>query len=149
MLARMAEAGGLELPIFTRDGRKVGRGPRADPRESPSADIVNEFPREQDGRRYQSIPVAVFYTHDLRYLSHYIEVPAIYHKERLAAAMQRAREGETGRAQTWPRFLEEWRALQTGPFFPIWASAMVDEILSALHERIVVGSLGRPAPAHT
>ena len=33
-------------------------------------------------------------------------------------------------------------ALQQGPFFPMWASAAVDEILSALHERIVVGSIG-------
>jgi len=35
----------------------------------------------------------------------------------------------------------DWRALQLSPFFPVWASATVDEILSALHERIVVGSL--------
>ena len=33
----------------------------------------------------------------------------------------------------------DWRALQLSPFFPVWASATVDEILSALHERIVVG----------
>ena len=37
-------------------------------------------------------------------------------------------------------FLREWRALQEGPFFPMWASAAVDEILSALRERMVVGS---------
>jgi hypothetical protein len=37
--------------------------------------------------------------------------------------------------------LREWAALQQGPFFPMWASATVDEILSALHERMVVGSL--------
>ena len=29
---------------------------------------------------------------------------------------------------------------QESPFFPLWASATLDEILSALHERIVVGS---------
>ncbi len=29
MLARLAEAGGMELRIFPRDGQKVGRGPRA------------------------------------------------------------------------------------------------------------------------
>src|SRR5262249_40996283 len=61
MFAHLAEAGGLELRIFTRDGRTLGRGPRADPAESPNADIVNEFLREQDGRTYQSVPVAVFY----------------------------------------------------------------------------------------
>jgi len=44
MLARLAEAGGLELRIFPRDGRRLGRGPRADPAESPNADLVNELP---------------------------------------------------------------------------------------------------------
>jgi len=72
MFAHLAEAGGLELRIFTRDGRMLGRGPRADPAESPNADIVNEFLREQDGRTYQSVPVAVFYARDFRYLYHYI-----------------------------------------------------------------------------
>jgi hypothetical protein len=37
--------------------------------------------------------------------------------------------------------MREWAALQQGPFFPMWASAAIDEILSALHERMVVGSL--------
>jgi len=32
-------------------------------------------------------------------------------------------------------------ALQQSPFFRVWASAGVDEIISALHERLVVGSL--------
>ena len=32
-------------------------------------------------------------------------------------------------------------ALQASPFFHLWACAGVDEILSALHERLVVGSL--------
>src|SRR5215813_3524518 len=75
MLARLAEAGRLELRIFPRDGRTRGRGPRADPAESPNADIVNEFLRERGGQTYQSVPVAVFYTRDFRYLYHYIEMP--------------------------------------------------------------------------
>ena len=41
MLARLAEAGGLELRIFTRDGATLGRGPRADPATSPNAHLVN------------------------------------------------------------------------------------------------------------
>ncbi|TMK74227.1 MAG: hypothetical protein E6G48_03885 [Actinobacteria bacterium] len=139
MLARLAEAGGLEMRIFTRDGEKVGRGPRADPAASPNADIVNEFLREQDGRTYQSVPVAVFYTKELRYLYQYIEFPAIYHKERIFRAMQ-AKDPDDAGERRGDGFLREWRALQEGPFFPMWASAAVDEILSALHERMVVGS---------
>ncbi len=95
MLSRLADTGGLEMRIFTRDGQKVGRGPRADPADSPNADIVNEFLREQDDRTYQSVPVAVFFTKALRYLYHYIEFPAIYHKERLFRAMQAKDPGDT------------------------------------------------------
>jgi hypothetical protein len=149
MLARLAEAGGLELRIFPRDGQTLGRGPRANPLESPNADLVNEFLRERDGRTYQSVPVAAFFTRDFRYLYHHVEFPAIYHKERLAAAMQVARPDETTREQTWERFIRDWGAMQQGPFFAIWAAATIDEILSALFERIVVGSLGRQSPQHT
>jgi hypothetical protein len=53
--------------------------------------------------------------------------------------MRAARPGETP-PQAWDRFMRDWRALQLSPFFPVWASAAVDEILSALYERIVVGS---------
>ena len=138
MLARLAEAGGLELRIFTRDGRTLGRGPRADPAQSPNADVVNAFLNYKEGRTWQSVPVAVFFTRDLDYLYHYVELPAIYHKERLYTAMQVARPGETP-DQAWDRFIGDWGALQESPFFPLWASAAVDEILSALHERVVIG----------
>jgi thioredoxin family protein len=135
-LARLAEAGGLELRIFPRDGQKLGHGPRADPAESPTADIVNEFLNEKDGQTFQSVPVAAFFTRDMRHLYTYAEYPAIHHKERLAAALQVPRPGET-REQAWPRFIRDWGALQQSPFFFIWASAAIDEILSSLHERIV------------
>ena len=37
--------------------------------------------------------------------------------------------------------MRERRSMQMTPFFAVWASAAIDEILSALHERLVVGSL--------
>ena len=138
MLARLAEAGGLALRIFTRDGAKVGRGASADPSETPNADLVNAFLNEKDGRTWQSVPVAAFFTRDFEYLYHYTELPAIYHKDRLAGAMRAPRSGEAPE-RTWTRFIGEWRALQESPFFAMWASAAVDEMLSALHERVVVG----------
>lgn len=140
MLARLAEAGGLELRIFQRDGQKFSNAPKADPAESPNADIVNEFLNEKDGTTFQSVPVAVFLTQDFRVIYRYVEFPAIYHKMRLAEAMQVARPGEN-REQAWDRFLGDWRALQMSPFFPLWASAAIDEMLSALHERLVVGAI--------
>jgi hypothetical protein len=143
MLARLAEAGALELRIFTRDGQRAGRGPRADPADSPSADLVNQFLNTRDGQTWQSIPVAVFYTQDLRYLYHYTEFPAIYPKHRLVAAMRAARPGETPE-QARARFIGDWRALQHSPFFDLWAGAAIDEMLSALHECLVVGPPGQP-----
>ncbi len=140
MLGRLMEAAPLELRIFPRDGQKVGRGLRADPAESPYADLMNEFLREQDGRTYQSIPVVVFYTKDLEYLYHYTERPALFPRDRLVPAMQAARPGET-REQAWERFLRDWGAMQQSPFFRVWASAAIDEMLSALYEQRVLGAL--------
>src|SRR5262245_8218145 len=96
MLQRLAEAGGLELRIFNRDGQTFGEGATADPRESPNADIVNQFLLERDGRTYQSVPVAVFFTKDLRYLYHYIAHPIVHEntRERIIAAMQAPKPGE-------------------------------------------------------
>jgi len=80
--------------------------------------------------------VAAFYTKSLEPLYHYIEYPAIYHKDRLVNERIRApRPGETPE-QTRERGDREFLALQQSPFFRLWASASVDEILSALHERI-------------
>ncbi len=145
ILGRLAEAGPLELRIFPRDGRRVGRGPRAEVAESPNADLVNLFLRERDGQTYQSIPVAAFFTRDLEYLYHYTEYPVLYPKERLAAAMQRPRAAESP-AQAWDRFLQEWGAMQQSPFFRLWAAAAVDEMLSALHERHLARRAGRGGP---
>jgi Thioredoxin len=140
IIARLAEAGGLELRIFTRDGQTVGRGPRADAAESPNADLVNEFLNEKDGQTFQSIPVIVIYTKDFLELHRHIERPALYakHRDRLVPAMQAPKPGET-REQAWERFIQDWGALQQSPFFPLWASATADEILSTLYERLVVG----------
>jgi hypothetical protein len=81
----------------------------------------------------------VFYTKDLEYLYHYVEYPAIYHKDRLRAHMLQARPGETAQA-TEQRANREFMELQGSPFFRVWAFAGVDEMLTALHERLAVGS---------
>jgi hypothetical protein len=68
------------------------------------------------------------------------EGPAVYHKEHLAGAMQAAKPVETP-APAWQGFMRDWRALLQSVFPEMWAAARIDEILSALHEQIVVGSL--------
>lgn len=139
-LARLSEAGGLQLRIFPRDGQQVGREPRADPAHSPNADIMNEFLNAKDGRTFQSIPVVAFYTRDFQYLYHYTEFPAIYHKDRVMAAIRAPKPGEAP-AAVFERGIRDWGALQESPFWRLWACAAIDEMLSALHERVVVGAL--------
>jgi len=143
MLARVAEGTGMDLRIFNRDGQTFGKtdSPLSEPGRSPNADIMAEFMNERGGKRYQSIPVVVFYDKDLKYLYHYVEFPAIYHKDRVVTEKIRApRPGETPQ-QTADRAGKEFGAFQKAPFFRMWAGAGIDEMASALHERLVMGSL--------
>jgi thiol-disulfide isomerase/thioredoxin len=143
MLARVAEAAGMELRIFNRDGQRFSKSqrPEVDGEPGSNADIMAEFMNEKGGQRWQSIPVVVFYDKDLRYLYHYTEFPAIYHKGRVVTEKIRAaRPGETP-AQTAERAAREFGAFQKAPFFRMWAGAGIDEMASALHERLVMGSL--------
>ena len=58
MVARIAEAGGMDMKVFPRDA---------------NTDIMDEFLKNGE---FQSIPTVVFYTKDYRYLCHWIERPA-------------------------------------------------------------------------
>ena len=138
MLARLAEAGGLELRIFNRDGAKILATRRPDPAAAPDAnhDLMLEFMNRKNGGEWASLPVAVVYAADFRELHRYIEYPAIYHKDPIRAHQQGTRPGETAE-QAKERGGREFTALQGSPFFDIWASAAVDEILSALHQKVV------------
>jgi len=139
VLTRLAEAGGLELRIFNRDGKKILGTRRPDPANAPGAnhDLMIEFMNAKNGGEWASLPVAVFYTKDFRELHRYIEYPAIYHKDRIRGHQQAARPGE-GEADASARGTREFVAMQASPFFDLWASAAVDEILSALYERLTV-----------
>jgi len=139
MLARLAEAGGLELRIFNRDGKKILRARRPDPAAYPDGnhDIMLEFLNVNSGGEWASLPVAVFYTSDFHELHRYIEYPAIYHKDSIRRHMWTPRAGESG-AQAKERDQREFLALQASPFFDLWASAGIDEILSALYEKVTV-----------
>jgi hypothetical protein len=139
MLARLAEAGGLALRIFDRDGRRILWQRRPDPVAAPDAswDLMLEFMNAKDGGEWASLPAVGVYAKDFRLLCRYLEYPAMYHKDRLRGHMQTARPDES-REQARERYTREFAALQASPFFDVWASAMVDEILSALHEELLV-----------
>ena len=141
MLARLAEAGGLELRIFNRDGKKILGARRPDPAAYPDGnhDIMLEFLNAKSGGEWASLPVVAFYTSDLRELHRYIEYPAIYHKDDIRRRMWAPRAGES-ETQAKERDRREFAALQNSPFFDLWASAGIDEILSALYEKVAVKS---------
>lgn len=140
VLARLAEAGGLEMRIFNRDGDKILGTRRPDPAAAPGGnhDLMLEFMNAKGGAEWASVPVAVFYTAAFRELHRYIEFPAIYHKDLIRGSFQAPRPGEAT-AETKERSGREFAGLQASPFFDVWASATIDEILSALHEQQLVG----------
>ena len=59
-------------------------------------------------------------------------------KDEVVAQLRGARPGES-KEETQKRGDREFSELQQSPFFKIWACAGVDEILSALHRRFVLG----------
>jgi Thioredoxin len=140
VLARLAEAGGLELRIFNRDGEKVLGTRRPDPAAAHDAnyDMMLEFMNKKNGAEWASLPVVAVYTKDFQELCRYIEYPAIYNKDRIRGRQQAVRPGETD-AQAHERYMREFGAMQASPFFDLWASAAIGEIISALYERLVVG----------
>jgi hypothetical protein len=111
VIARIAEAVGLELRVFPRD---------------ENLDIMNEFLKNGE---FQSIPVAVFYTKDLRYIYHFTERP------------QKADE-EMGQLQALyaNRTREEARPdvdrFQQGPVWAGWRQATIAEIVDNLLSRV-------------
>lgn len=141
-LARIASVTGMELRIFRRDGQKFSESQAPTLEEAPdsNADLMAQFLNHKDGGTWQSIPVAAFFTRDMEYLYHYIEYPAIYQKDRIVASIRAARDGESAE-QTRDRSAREFQELQDSAYFRIWATAAVDEIISALHRRLILGSV--------
>jgi hypothetical protein len=141
-LARLAEAGGLELRIFVRDGDAMLMQGLPAPGAEGNADLVNAYANEKNGQRFASVPVAVFFTREFAELYRYVEYPAVYRKERVLGHLRAARPGETPE-QTKTRGGRDIGALLESPFFDVWAHAALAEILSALHERVLTGSDGK------
>ncbi len=139
MMARLAEAGRLELRIFSRDGQKILGTRRPDPAAYPDSnhDLMLQLLNRKNGGEWASLPVAVFYTKDFRELHRYFEYPAIYHKDLIRGHMQAVRPGET-ETEARDRDRREFLAMQGSPFFDVWASAGIDEIISALYEKLTV-----------
>ena len=134
-LARLAEAGPLELRIFVRDGDTAVTGePRAG---EGNGDLMLTLMNERDGKRFASIPVAVFLTKDWEELYRYVEFPALYRKDALIGRMRMPRAGETP-DQTKARAVREIFELLDSPLFEMWGRAAIDEIVSGIHARLTL-----------
>ncbi len=140
MLAQLAEAGGMEMRIFNRDGDRFSGSPEPDPAESPNADLMAQFLNRKPGGPFQSVPIAVFYNSNFEYLYHYTEYPAIYQKDRVQGFYREPKPGETpeATAQRWP---VEFGVFQQTPYFRVIACAGIDEIIAALHRLMLLGSV--------
>jgi len=107
VLARIAEAAGMDLRVFPRDD---------------NLDIMGEF---LNGGEAQSIPTFVFYTRDHRYIAHWIERPAGANAQ--VADMVKS-------FQDKPR--DEARALyaefQQGPIWASWRQETIRELRELL-----------------
>jgi hypothetical protein len=107
VLARIAEAAGMEMRVFPRDQH---------------SDIMKEFLNRGE---HQSIPTAVFYTRDHEYLAHWIERPALANQQ--MPMYQRLREGKTPE-EARPAVDE----FQRGEVWAGWRDATVKEIVELL-----------------
>ena len=114
VLARVAEAAGLELRIFPRD---------------ENHDIMNEFLKEG---QYMSIPVAVFYDQSHGYMCHWIE--------RSAAAGREQAEIEAAIRSEQPDINDQdfgrQRRARTAARAADWQNATVDELVGLLREHL-------------
>ena len=114
VLARLAEAGGLEMRVFPRDEHQ---------------DIMNEFLKNGE---WMSIPVAVFYTSDDQYICHWIERPEV--AEREMHEIEEAIRAENPEL-TDQEFGRERRA-RTAAKAHDWQRASVTEIIALLNQSL-------------
>ena len=114
VLARVAEAAGMEMSIFPRD---------------LNHDIINEFLKEG---KWMSIPVAAFYTRDHRYICHWIEQPAV--AEREMAEIEHAIRAENPQINE-QGFSRERRA-RTSARAADWIQATVEELKELLSRAV-------------
>jgi hypothetical protein len=114
VLARIAEAGGMEMSIFPRDQHH---------------DIMNEYLKNG---QWMSIPVAVFYTKDHQYICHWIERPIVAEEE--MGKMEEAIRGEKPEI-TDQEFSRE-RRTRTAARAGDWIAATVAELKELLASSI-------------
>lgn len=114
VVARIAEATGLELRIFPRD---------------KNLDIMKEFLNRGE---FMSIPVIVFYTSDLKQICHWIERPTIASREMGQVQEQIKKEMPSATDQEFRRaFMQKMIAK-----YPEWQKVSVQEMRQMIGEKL-------------
>jgi hypothetical protein len=118
VIARIAEASGIELRCFFRDQNK---------------DIMAEFMK---GGEFESIPTFVFYTRDQQYIAHWIERPALANEQmpqlrEITAPLRNADLPQEERQKHIKAYID----FQNGPVWAGWRDATVREIRQLLEEK--------------
>lgn len=116
VMAHISEASGMEMRVFPRD---------------KNLDIMNEFLNQGE---FMSIPVAVFYTKDLRYICHWIERPKLAMQERAKIEADVKREMPNANDQEIRAATRERNQTR----YPAWQEESVSEIRQMLAEHIGV-----------
>ena len=119
VMARIAEAGGMDLRVFFRDQNN---------------DIMAEFLKHGE---HESIPTLVFYTKDHEYIAHWIERPAKANEEmselqKLTAPLRNADITPEERED----HIKAYVAFQQGPVWAGWRDAAVTEIRQLLEDKV-------------
>tara|TARA_Y100000590_G_scaffold286764_1_gene322591 strand:- start:1505 stop:2095 length:591 start_codon:yes stop_codon:yes gene_type:complete len=114
MIARIAEAGGMDMKVFPRDA---------------NLDIMDEFLKNGE---FQSIPTVVFYTTDYKYLCHWIERPVQVTEEMGAINRQIDNEMEGQDEQA----IRRARRDKINSRFPDWQRESVKDIRQLLETTV-------------
>lgn len=121
VMARVAEAAGMELRCFFRDQNK---------------DIMAEFLNKGE---HESIPTFVFYTKDQRYIAHWIERPALAQEQmpELRKLTEPLRNPDLAQEER-QKYIEAYVQFQQGPIWGGWRDASIKEIRELLEQRSAV-----------
>ena len=118
VMARIAEAAGVELRVFFRDQNK---------------DIMAEFLNQG---QHESIPTFVFYTGDHRYICHWIERPALANEEmpELTQRLAPLRDPNAPQEER-QKAIQAYVDFQHGPVWAGWRQETVREIRQLLESK--------------
>jgi hypothetical protein len=116
VVARIAEACGMELRVFPRDD---------------NLDIMNEFLNHGE---HQSIPTFVFYTRDHDYIAHWIERPAKANAE-MGEVMKRYEGLDRSKPDDLAKLRQIADEFQTGPIWAGWRAETIRELRALFEEK--------------